>query len=424
MKVAYLLPGSGGSFYCGNCTRDMFLTQSLKKSGFDVMLIPMYLPLSVDKCTADSPIFYGAVNIYLEQLIPFFRKLPRWATHWLDSERILRFAARQSGSTSASGNEQMTISMLKGEHGKQWHDLQMLVDWFRKHEKPDVIHLSNALLSGLAGYLKRELGCKIVCTLQDEDEWVDEMREPFRSQTWKILSENAASVDAFIAVSKYYANLMLNRMQIPAEKISIVHNSIGADFLRTKTLAQQNHSIGYMSKINSTFGADKLFDAFVRLKNDEKFDDLKLIYSGGYTGDYKSVVSKIHKESRRLGIARDIVFHDDLSYEGKKRFFDSISLLCVPSNRKEAFGMYILEGFSVEVPAVMPDIGAYPEIVVKSEAGLCYDANNPNALFDALKYVLTDDVMYEKLKNNCHNAILKSFSTENQSKLIAKIYSK
>lgn len=424
MKVAYLLPGSGGSFYCGNCTRDMFLTQSLKKSGFDVMLIPMYLPLSVDKCTADSPIFYGAVNIYLEQLIPFFRRLPRWATHWLDSEKILRFAARQSGSTSALGNEQMTISMLKGEHGKQWHDLQMLVDWFRKHEKPDVVHLSNALLSGLAGYLKSELGCKIVCTLQDEDEWVDEMREPFRTETWKILSENAAHVDAFIAVSDYYADLIKNRMQIPAGKISVVPNSISSDFIRKKEKSVPNHVIGYMSKINSTFGADKLFDAFVQLKKDENFRDLKLMYSGGYTDDYKAIVAKINKESRRLGIESDIIFHDDLSYEGKKQFFDSISLLCVPSKRKEAFGMHILEAFAAEVPTVIPDIGAYPEIIVKSKAGICYDATDSNALFNTLKNVLSNHDEYGKLKNNCHNAILQIFSTENQSKLIAGIYSK
>ena len=90
MKIAYLLPGSGGSFYCGNCTRDKFLTQSLKRAGNDIIMIPMYLPLTIDDCEADSPIFYGAVNIYLEQLSPIFKLLPTWAKKLLDSEKVLR----------------------------------------------------------------------------------------------------------------------------------------------------------------------------------------------------------------------------------------------------------------------------------------------------------------------------------------------
>ena len=383
MKIAYLLPGSGGSFYCGNCTRDKFLTQSLKRAGNDILMIPMYLPLTIDDCEADSPIFYGAVNIYLEQISPIFKFLPQWAKKLLDSDKILRFAAKQSGSTSASGNEAMTISMLRGEHGKQAHDLNILINWLKEHEKPDVVHLSNALLSGLAAKLKKELGCKVICTLQDEDEWVDDMREPYCTETWKIISENAEHIDSFIAVSQYYANLMYSKLTIPSEKIKVVYNSLGDDLIRKNQHSTDFHTIGYMSKINSHFGADILFEAFAELKKESQFSKLKLKYTGGYTDDYKLIISEIKHKAKLQNIENDIEFFEDLSYEGKKNFLDSISLFCVPSRRKEAFGMHILEAFAAEVPVVMPEIGAYPELIEKSKAGLCYDSEVSLVIFVA-----------------------------------------
>ena len=424
MKIAYLLPGSGGSFYCGNCTRDKFLTQSLKRAGNDILMIPMYLPLTIDDCEADSPIFYGAVNIYLEQISPIFKYLPQWAKKLLDSEKILRFAAKQSGSTSASGNEAMTISMLRGEHGKQAHDLDILINWLKEHEKPDVVHLSNALLSGLAAKLKKELGCKVICTLQDEDEWVDEMREQYCSETWKIISENAEHIDSFIAVSQYYANLMRTKLTIPVEKIKVVYNSLGEDLIRKNQHSTDFHTIGYMSKINSHFGADILFEAFAELKKESQFSKLKLKYTGGYTDDYKSIISEIKHKAKLQNIENDIEFFEDLSYEGKKNFLDSISLFCVPSRRKEAFGMHILEAFAAEVPVVMPEIGAYPELIEKSKAGLCYDSEDVSVLTKTLRNVLTDRELYNNLKQNCHAAIKTAFSTVEQTDKMGEIYGK
>jgi glycosyltransferase involved in cell wall biosynthesis len=423
MKIAYLLPGSGGSFYCGNCTRDKFLTQSLKHAGNDILMIPMYLPLTIDDCEADSPIFYGAVNIYLEQISPIFKFLPQWAKKLLDSEKILRFAAKQSGSTSASGNEAMTISMLRGEHGKQAHDLDILINWLKEHEKPDVVHLSNALLSGLAAKLKKELGCKVICTLQDEDEWVDDMREPYCTETWKIISENAEHIDSFIAVSDYYANLMHSKLTIPSEKIKVVYNSLGDDLIRKNQHSTDFHTIGYMSKINSHFGADILFEAFVELKKESQFNKLKLKYTGGYTDDYKKIISEINRKAKLLNIENDIEFFEDLSYEGKRNFLDSISLFCVPSRRKEAFGMHILEAFAAEVPVVMPEIGAYPELIEKSKAGLCYNPEDVSALITTLRNVLINRKLYTELQQNCHEAIKTAFSTVEQTDKMGEIYS-
>ena len=45
MKIVYLITGSGGSFYCGNCYRDMLYIRAIRKvPGITAKAIPLYLP--------------------------------------------------------------------------------------------------------------------------------------------------------------------------------------------------------------------------------------------------------------------------------------------------------------------------------------------------------------------------------------------
>ncbi|MCB8999672.1 MAG: hypothetical protein H6540_06370 [Bacteroidales bacterium] len=70
MKILHIIPGSGGSFYCGNCLRDSKFVEALRQSDHQVVKLPMYLPLFADEhdLSGDIPVFYGAVSIYLTGL--------------------------------------------------------------------------------------------------------------------------------------------------------------------------------------------------------------------------------------------------------------------------------------------------------------------------------------------------------------------
>ena len=196
MKILHIIPGSGDSFYCGNCLRDSKYVPALRALGHDVVKIPMYLHLFANKNDeTDAPVFYGAVSIYLKQLYPVFRKAPEWVDNILNAKPMLKLAAKFSGSTDAKGLEEMTISMLMGEEGLQSEELERMVDWIADHYKPDVIHLSNALLLGLAPTIKRRLDTVFICSLQDEDVWVDVMDPQFRDRVWGLMQKAVEHVD-------------------------------------------------------------------------------------------------------------------------------------------------------------------------------------------------------------------------------------
>jgi len=220
MNIVHIIPGSGGSFYCGNCLRDSKYVEAIRKLGHQVIKVPMYLPLFADEHDIkDIPVFYGAVSLYLKQLYPIFRKAPRWFDRILNSGPLLKLASGMAGSTRAKGLEEMTISMLLGEEGKQHEDLEQMADWIAENCKPEIIHLSNALLLGLAYKLKEKTNVPVLCSLQDEDVWVDVMKPESRDIVWKLMHDKSQYVDLFISVSNYYASIAMEKMKIPPEKI-------------------------------------------------------------------------------------------------------------------------------------------------------------------------------------------------------------
>ena len=170
MKIIQLTPSSGDNFYCENCLRDQALLRTLNSQGHEVTMIPLYLPIKLDspKVSMDTPIFFGGVNVYLQQKMGLFRKTPRWVDSVFDNRALLTKVSKKAGMTSSKDLGETTISMLRGEDGLQVKELDRLVDWLsRDMEKPDVIILSNVLLAGLAASIRKRLQVPVVCLLQD-----------------------------------------------------------------------------------------------------------------------------------------------------------------------------------------------------------------------------------------------------------------
>ena len=241
MRIVLLTPGTG-HFYCGSCLRDSTLGRGLRARGHDVLLSPLYLPFvledgpeestpgeSARNNGADTAVHLGGINLYLQQKLPFLRHLPRFLAERLDRPGLLRWASRKGNLTDASGLGAMTLSMLRGEEGRQVGEVEKLVGWLQSIERPDVVCLSNVMLVGLARRLREALGVPVVCTLQGEAPFLDSLPEPYRGRCWSTLAERARDVEAFIPVSRHYGELMAGRLGLSAERVHVVHNGIDLD---------------------------------------------------------------------------------------------------------------------------------------------------------------------------------------------------
>lgn len=422
MNIIHIIPGSGGSFYCGNCLRDSKYVEAIRGLGHEVIKIPMYLPLFADEHDIkDIPVFYGAVSVYLKQLYPLFRKAPGWFDRLLNSKPILKLAARMAGSTNAKGLEEMTVSMLLGEEGKQKEELDKLIDWIATNCKPEIIHLSNALLLGLAHRLKEKLKVPVVCSLQDEDVWVDVMKPGSRDKVWELMHNRARYVDAFVAVSNFYASVIQEKMKIPPEKVKSIYLGVNPDDYQKSDISLKQRNIGFLSRMNYENGLDILVDAFIILKKTGKFDDVKLVLTGGSTGDDTKFLRGITKKLRKEKLFQDVEFCEDFECD-RTTFFNRIAVMSVPVRKGEAFGMYLLEAMASGIPVVQPALGAFPEIIEISGGGLTYEPNTPEKLAEALAKILEDKELLVTKSRNGYQGVLNHFNIRNQAKKLLEFY--
>ncbi len=423
MKIIHIIPGSGGSFYCGNCLRDSKYFDALLKMGINVVKVPMYLPLfEMEDDQDDVPVFYGAISIYLKQMFPIFEKAPPWFDRLLNSRPMLRLASSMAGSTRAKGLEEMTISMLEGEKGKQHEELEHMTDWMRDHFKPDVVHLSNALLLGLAKRLKEKLNVPVVCTLQDEDIWVDVMTDQSRDTVWNLMEENAAYIDRFISVSRYFADVIQNKIKLPEDKITSIHIGIDPADYQFRNSGDKSRTIGFISRMCHENGMDILVDAFIIIKKQPGYDDVKLILTGGHTGDDKAFLKQIKRKLERNGLLSSVDYHKGFEGESRQHFFEKTSMISVPVRNGEAFGIYIAESMASGIPVVQPALGAFPEVIGQTGGGIIYKENTPEALASSLKKLLDDVPGLRKLSDDARKGAENHLDINQLAKGLIDVY--
>jgi glycosyltransferase involved in cell wall biosynthesis len=424
MKIVQIVPGPGGEFYCENCLRDTSLVKTMRRNGHDVLMVPMYLPLLTDDAdpAAGTPVFYGAINTYLKEKMPLMRHAPRWLERILDSPGLLEWAAEKAGSTRAFGLEDMTISMLRGEDGNQARELDRLVEWLKAYSKPDIIHLSNSLLLGLASELRKQMRVPVVCSLQDEAGWIDSMNPDRVEDVWMAMTEKAHDVDAFISVSRYYADEMIKRLAIPREKMNVVHLGVDLEGYERAPLTFRPPTIGYLSRLTESLGLGFLVEAFTQIKSNPDLTHIRLRATGGQTADDNAFLAMIERRLKKARIERDVDFVPEFDRRARQRFMQTLSVMCVPSPQPSAFGMHMLEAMACGVPVVQPDIGAYPEIIELTGGGIIYDANDMDMLVDALTRLLSNSKYTAELGRQGRKVVFERFSLDVMAANLVGVY--
>ncbi len=423
MNIIQIIPGSGGSFYCGNCLRDSKYVDALRKLGHQVVKIPMYLPLfSEEHDINDIPIFYGAISTYMKQVYPIFRKAPKWVDNLLNSKPMMKIAASMAGSTRAKGLEDMTISMLLGEQGEQKDELDNMVNWIAEHCKPDVIHISNALLLGLAKRLKEKTGVPVLCSLQDEDVWVDAMQPQFQQKIWDLMHERAEDVDALVAVSNYFADTMKKQMSLPDEKVHTFYLGVDAEDYPYIPVTDKPRNVGYISRMCHKDGFDIAVDAFIELKKKPGFEDVKLIATGGWTGDDKKFLKQQKQKIKDNNLWNAFEIIEEFEGDARHNFFKKVSIVSVPVRIGEAFGMYLLESMASGVPVVQPALGAFSEIVELSGGGVNYMPNSPDKLSETWGELLNNPKKLEQLSLAGLKGVKEKFNIHNHAEEIVGLY--
>jgi glycosyltransferase involved in cell wall biosynthesis len=424
MRIAYLAAGAAG-MYCGSCLHDNTLAAALRKAGEDILLVPTYTPLRTDEEDVSLPrVFFGGINVYLQQKFPLFRRTPWWLDRVLDRPGVLARLASRASSVSAAELGDMTVSMLQGEHGHQKKELDKLLYWLEQDVRPEVVHLSNALLTGMAPRLKERIGAPVVCSLSGEDIFTEKLTPPYYDQARALLRQNCLHVDAFVALNNYYANYMVEYLGIEPDRIHVIQHGLnlqGHGTRRTRT-ADEPFTIGYFARVCPDKGLHLLAEAFASLARDTSLPPLRLRVAGYLGPSDRRYLADIESNLHRHGLADRYEYAGQLDRAEKIAFLQSLDVFSVPAVYRESKGISVLEAMANAVPVVVPDHGTYPELIELTGGGVLCRPHDAASLAESLARLIANPQQADEMGRRGQAAIREQFEAGRMAAKTAALY--
>ena len=399
------------------------MATELLARGHEVTLLPVYTPTLTDEINVSQDrVFFGGISVYLEQYLPLARNTPKWLDRLWDSPFLLKLASRRSISTSPKMLGETTVSMLKGEDGFQRKEIEKLIDWLRDEPSPDVVSLPYSLLLGLAKPIKEALNRPICCTLQGEDLFLDGLQESYRSEALDLIRKQSGNVDAFIAVSDYYAEFMPRYLGIPQEKICVVPLGINLQgYERQKKNVNQPFTVGYFARIAPEKGLHALAEAYRLLRQDIS-DEARLEVAGYLGPEHKGYLEAIQQQLKEWGLEHEFRYHGVLDRQQKIQFLQRLHVLSVPATYKEPKGVFLLEAMACGVPVVQPRHGAFTEIIEKTSGGILVEPNNAAELAAGILRIFREPELAEELGTNGFQGVREHYSVQRSADRALEVY--
>jgi glycosyltransferase involved in cell wall biosynthesis len=410
MRIVHITAGAGGRL-CGSCLHDNTLVRALRARGGDAILLPAYVPTTTDEENVAEPrIVMGGINVWLQQHVSLFRHTPWWLDRMLDSRRLLEWLSSGTGDTRPADLGSLTVSSLEGERGRQRKEVEKLARLLSDGIRPDVVHLSNALLLGLARRVRETTGACVVCSLSGEDIFIERIPAPWYSRIRSLLRERARDIDRFVALDHFFADFMADYLSVPRERIEVVPHGIDPtgfpstppDLVARRRDRGGRFVIGSLARACPEKGLDLLIRALPVVR--QRFD-VSLRAAGAVVDAEQGFIAECRVLAHRLGLADHVTWLGQVDRHDKLALLESIDVFTMPTRFPEAKGIPVIEAMGAGVPVVAPAHGSFPELLDDQQAGLLHVPGDPADLARAIVAVLGDPERSSRMGGHGHTLV-------------------
>jgi glycosyltransferase involved in cell wall biosynthesis len=248
----------------------------------------------------------------------------------------------------------------------------------------------------------------------------------YTATDWKDLAYNQfdrwslRAAHRVICVCEPFA-LRLRRLGVAAGKIRIQHNSVrpfvAPDDLAISRLREELQSpriILSVGRLSLEKGHADLLQAVSLLVRRGASPDVKLVLVGD--GPEREPLAAL---AGKLGIGRNVFFAGHR--QDVRPFYTIATLLTLPSH-SEGSPNVVLEAMAAGVPVAATAVGGVPEILTDGMTGLVVPARDVACMAEAMRSLLDDPALRDRLARAAHARIQESFTPEAYSESVLKIY--
>ncbi len=230
-----------------------------------------------------------------------------------------------------------------------------------------------------------------------------------------------------VAISDVVKDILIDKEKVKPTKIHLIYHGMDFnDFTHTSEESIQKMKIKYdledafpiigvIARYVEWKGIQYIIPAFQQLLT--TYPKAKLILLNA-NGDYQS---KIRKLLNQLPPKNYI----EIKFETDIKVFYSIfdAYVHVPINAQiEAFGLTYLEALISKMPSIFTLSGIAHQLIVHEKNALCVPYKDSQAIYEALKRILNEPNLKEKLVENGFIDVQKNFGLERFIKDLTRLY--
>jgi glycosyltransferase involved in cell wall biosynthesis len=228
--------------------------------------------------------------------------------------------------------------------------------------------------------------------------------------------------DRVVAVSDELASRLRQR-GIPPDRLLTIHNAVDLDeglsgcergaFRRSLGIPPNAPLIAVIGRLSLEKGQGLFLESFQRLSSARPDAHAVLVGEGI---DLRSLKERVGK----LGLEKSVHF---TGYQRRVApIYKDSDLIAIPSIRREGIPNVLLEAMSAGCPIVASRIGGIPEIVRHEQEAFLVPPGDPVALADAMRHVLEDVPLRERLIGQGKHCIIVRHSPAARAARIFEAY--
>ncbi len=226
-----------------------------------------------------------------------------------------------------------------------------------------------------------------------------------RNWVARVLKIYISSVDGFIALSEFQKK-KLSENGIPGEKISVIPNA----FHGNATECDGNGGLGDYVLYLGRFSEEKGIDVMLRAA--EILPDVKFKLLGNGYEDY-------------LGYSFDNVDMPGFKQGAElKEIIQNARVMIMSSICYEGFPMSLLDAMSNSKAVVVPDIGAFTEIINNGNFGYLFRSGDPNDMAEKIKFLYNNSKICEEMGRAAKSALRDKYSEQVYFSALIALYKK
>lgn len=221
----------------------------------------------------------------------------------------------------------------------------------------------------------------------------------------------ASRVGRYIAVSQAVAKRLIQKLRLPERKVQVIHNCVPAasDPIHYRPSERASQPVVLtVARLDEQKGHHYLLEAAVQVP------EAQFVLAGD--GPLRA---SLEAQARALGVERQVRF---LGY--RKDISDLLAkcdVFVLPS-LYEGLPLSILEAMWAGKPVIATQIGGSDEAVIAGETGILIPPADPDALATAIRTILADPSLAQRLASAGRARVEQEFSAKKMVQQVTHIY--